>query len=226
MGAILKTGICTYCEKERKITRDHIPPKGIYPKPRPDCMTWVPACEKCNGDASKDDEYFRLVVAARGEANKNNAAKKTMQPVIRSLGKANAKGYSRRIYSSIDSRNVISRGGIFLQDQIVMDADLDRLLSVVSRTTYGLHVLDFGEKVPDDCEIESFPLNQASIDADNSVEQLVAHAAGTEPHVIDEDVFTYWKIHPDECVNMSFWVYEFYKTACFASLVRPKTVAE
>jgi len=40
-------------------TRDHIPPKAIFDKPLPGDLLTIPACLKCNGGASRDDEYFR-----------------------------------------------------------------------------------------------------------------------------------------------------------------------
>lgn len=45
-------------------TRDHIPPLGIFPKPRPDNLITVPACGNCNAKTTLDDEYFRTVVSA------------------------------------------------------------------------------------------------------------------------------------------------------------------
>jgi hypothetical protein len=45
-------------------TRDHIPPRGLFPQPRPNNLITVPACRSCNHDRSLDDEYFRDVVAA------------------------------------------------------------------------------------------------------------------------------------------------------------------
>jgi hypothetical protein len=55
---------CVYCGASGKLTKDHVPPKCLFPTPRPTDLITVSACEKCNGSFSADDEYFRIAVAA------------------------------------------------------------------------------------------------------------------------------------------------------------------
>lgn len=54
--------LCAICGKEPATTEDHLPPKGIFPKPRP-VLIKVPACFKCNNSASADDERFRVYLS-------------------------------------------------------------------------------------------------------------------------------------------------------------------
>ena len=58
-------GECVYCGREAQLTSDHIPPKNLFPKPRPSNLITVPSCKRCNRSASKDDEYLRLVLVMR-----------------------------------------------------------------------------------------------------------------------------------------------------------------
>jgi hypothetical protein len=46
-------------------TRDHIPPQGIYPKPRDNDVNLhtVPACSQCNGGDSAADEVFKAIIS-------------------------------------------------------------------------------------------------------------------------------------------------------------------
>jgi 5-methylcytosine-specific restriction endonuclease McrA len=61
-----KIGECAYCGDVGIITRDHVPPKGIFPKPRPANLITVPACSKCHSQqTSRDDEYFRNTLNVR-----------------------------------------------------------------------------------------------------------------------------------------------------------------
>jgi hypothetical protein len=55
---------CAYCGRRKSLTKDHIPPKSLFAVWPHDLIT-VPSCQACNGGAAKDDEYFRLVTAAR-----------------------------------------------------------------------------------------------------------------------------------------------------------------
>ena len=52
---------CYLCGGEAT-TRDHIPPKGLFPAPRTANLITVPACSTCNQRASLDDGYLRLVL--------------------------------------------------------------------------------------------------------------------------------------------------------------------
>ena len=61
--------ICTYCEKDAA-TADHVPPKLLFVKPRPQLVT-VPACRGCNQTASLDDEYFRAAITLEEKAGQH-----------------------------------------------------------------------------------------------------------------------------------------------------------
>ncbi len=59
-----KVGVCSICGREKELTREHIPPKGIFLKPRPQNTITVFSCKRCNHDTKLDDEYFRFWVTA------------------------------------------------------------------------------------------------------------------------------------------------------------------
>jgi hypothetical protein len=71
---------CYLCGKsadetpEGKLTREHVPPRNLFPQPRPSDLITVPCCAKCNHDAHKDDEYLRLAVS--GYYNTNQLGKR------------------------------------------------------------------------------------------------------------------------------------------------------
>jgi len=55
-------GECVYCGLERELTRDHVPPRCLFSKPRPNDLVTVPCCASCNGLFQKHDEYFRIAM--------------------------------------------------------------------------------------------------------------------------------------------------------------------
>jgi hypothetical protein len=59
---LMDVGECAYCGEQRELTRDHIPPRCLFGKPRPADLITVPSCVDCNQKASKHDEYFRIAV--------------------------------------------------------------------------------------------------------------------------------------------------------------------
>ncbi len=68
-----RLGICVYCGRNGPVTRDHIPPKNLFAT-RPSNLITVPACEKCNRAACKDDEYFRLTITSRSDIGEHPEA--------------------------------------------------------------------------------------------------------------------------------------------------------
>jgi len=215
-------GKCTYCGEVGKLTKDHVPPQNIYSKPTPDSMPWVPACAGCNGGASKDDEYFGFVMTSRGEGNANPAAESKMDKIIRSLERPQAEGYAASIFSSIRRENILTPGGVYLPNQYILNADLDRLLNVISRTTRGLHFFDIDQNIPTHLKITSYVLDQTLIQADPLMPQLLAYAANTEPKVIQPDVFSYWMVQVEGRDSQSFWIQEYFNCTSFLSLVAPE----
>jgi hypothetical protein len=51
---------CYLCGSTEDITRDHIPPAGLFPPPLPSNLITVPCCRKCNESFSMTDEVVRL----------------------------------------------------------------------------------------------------------------------------------------------------------------------
>lgn len=56
--------ICPLCGKVEYLTREHIPPKNLFLKPRPKNTITVWTCKPCNASYAPDEEYFRICVCA------------------------------------------------------------------------------------------------------------------------------------------------------------------
>ena len=52
-------------------SKDHLPPKGFFPKPSPSNLITAPCCGSCNNSFSPIDEKFRAFVAS--DENRNSA---------------------------------------------------------------------------------------------------------------------------------------------------------
>ena len=50
-------------------TVDHIPPKGLFPEPRPANLITVPCCYRCNQEHSGFDDQLRLLAASAIQRN-------------------------------------------------------------------------------------------------------------------------------------------------------------
>lgn len=76
------TDRCYLCGAMETLTRDHIPPKCLFPKPLPEKMYTVPCCYACNNGASQEDEYLR--VAASCLINAHPTGKDAFERVVES----------------------------------------------------------------------------------------------------------------------------------------------
>src|SRR5713226_1536877 len=51
---------CFLSDSLENLTRDHIPPKNLFPDPKPSNLITVSCCATCNSKFSKDDELVRI----------------------------------------------------------------------------------------------------------------------------------------------------------------------
>jgi len=76
---------CAYCGEEKKLTRDHVPPRVFFSKPCPDRMLVVPACFGCNQGYKADDEYTRIALALDVRAASHRDVIGSLSALLRSL---------------------------------------------------------------------------------------------------------------------------------------------
>lgn len=60
----LNSKSCYLCGSLKDLTKDHIPPKNLFPNPKPSDLITVPCCKKCNEEMSTIDESFRVFVSS------------------------------------------------------------------------------------------------------------------------------------------------------------------
>lgn len=91
-------GECAYCPN-RGITKDHIPPQSIFATGTQN-KPWVPACQNCNGGASKDDQYLqRLAMLWGADGSKDAVA--VEERFLSSLQREEAKGLQADVLASL-----------------------------------------------------------------------------------------------------------------------------
>ena len=55
---------CYLCNSTVNLTKDHIPPKNLFPSPKPTDLITVWCCKKCNEKFSLIDESFRVFTSS------------------------------------------------------------------------------------------------------------------------------------------------------------------
>jgi len=139
---------CIFCNSEIDITDDHIPPKNLFPKPRPSDLITVPCCGECNGSFSKDDEYFRNILVSCESVCGDVNVMKVNQKFLRSMKRPEARGLKIQMLNSLAITNSVSRGGIYLGKKPVMQIDAKRLDNTITRIAKGLFYKINGYCIP------------------------------------------------------------------------------
>lgn len=131
-----RESICVFCRKTCASTRDHVPPKGLWPKPRPQLIT-VPACRLCNEGAHKDDEFMQRLACTVGTEN-NESAFQVSQNVLRSIRKPEAEGLRKGFGKSVTPVSLITPSGLYAGMGLKLHLDGDRLRRILTKITIGL----------------------------------------------------------------------------------------
>jgi hypothetical protein len=125
-------------------------------------MWTVPACAKCNGGFSKDDDYFRTALTIT-EKVKGHAARDAILPtVMRGLNNPKA----RRHQVSLLSRSAVierwSPGGVYLGRQRAIALDGRRLDRTATRIVTALYFRTKGIRLPDNHAVRVLHVSRMS----------------------------------------------------------------
>ena len=219
-----KDNVCVYCGSTKALTDDHIPPKALFAKPRPSNLITGRSCRKCNEGASKDDEYFRLMLSMRHDTGDHPAVKRILPSIYRSLQKPTKKGFTQALFKSMGEFDIVSGGGIYLGAANAYNVDLGRLDRVAARITTGLFYHHFGKRIPLDFHVKAYSatgLENIDASAKTWVIDIFGKVTRNQPHTFGDGVFAYWVQPVQGHDTMGAWVLAFYERVPFLCLVTP-----
>ena len=154
---------CVYCWSAPGSTKDHVPPKALFPKPRPSHLITVPSCLKCNQLASKDEELF-LATLLFSDAGVTAIGRQLWNEKM-SRAYSRPQGIAKVIARMLSQAHVRTPAGIYLGRRMALDIDYDRLYRVVAKIVRGLYYYEFKEPLGKDVEITCQWLNTRSTQA-------------------------------------------------------------
>jgi len=144
---------CIYCGVRNAETRDHVPPRSFFPKPRPSDLITIPSCSKCNQDAGKDEEFF-LATFMFGPAGGTDEGKRLWNQKIRRALQKNL-GLRRRIAKNLHPVEIFSPHGLFIRKGMGIKLENKRHLRIIRMITRGLYYFEFDEPLSPDADIQS-----------------------------------------------------------------------
>lgn len=137
---------------------EHVPPKGLFPEPRPSDLITVPSCEKHNKTYSKDDEYFIWLITTASPYS-SDAIRVIHEKVIKAFKRRPA--YHRRIMSEIVDVDIVTENKLYLRTVKAFRYDERRVRRIVNKIVRGLYYYEQnGVRIfPTDYHVRKFYLN-------------------------------------------------------------------
>lgn len=216
---------CTYCGSRENLTDDHVPPKNVFPKPRPSDLVTVPACKKCNEDISEDEEYFRLKLCLSEQVGNSPDARKNREVILRSLERHEATGFKKSFLSDIRSIWLRTPAGIYLGKRLAFEVDLHRIFRVVEKSVRGLFFHETGNRLHPSYVVNihsSETLEECSAELLEELKQTIwIPLEQLSPRIIGNGAFAYSCHIPEEDPFFSVWSLTFYEKVSFLCLTGP-----
>jgi len=217
-----KNGICVYCGRQGRVTDHHIPPKNLFSEDDRTNLIKVPSCESCNNQASKDDEYFRLVLTLREDVRNHPDVKAVLPIAMRSLRRPEASIFRANFIKGLKRIHPTTPSGLILPVRGAYTLDLMRIERVLQRLTKGLFFHLKGYRLPNDYSVSIFaPFTMRNLAwetvqwfAENVLEPLGKQTG----IVVGRKVFLYKFLFTDSDPSSSIWLYLFYERVVFFAL--------
>ncbi len=215
-----RRGICVYCGRHRKLTSDHVPPRNLFPAPRPTNLITVPACTDCNTSAKLDDEYFRLMVSMREDVHGEADVQAVLPAVLRSLQNPAAIGFRAGFLRSLCDVNVVTPAGLYTGIRPGYNVNLARMDRVAARIVRGLFYHETGLRLPDGYDAAAYSSDGIRPELHAGLRTVFEPLVNTIPKSIGR-VFSYWCGFKED-PNASAWVLLFYRRVLFICMTAPK----
>ncbi len=218
---------CVYCP-EPATTRDHVPGGNLFPRPRPTNLIRVPSCEKCNGGASTDEEYFRRQLVLSEQRGSDPQAQRLIPRVFSHLMEPGREPLRRSVLQNLKRIPQYTPAGLYVGDKLGYSVDLVRLNRVPERIVRGLYYHHFKKYLPLDYSVESMEesglagANQVAIEA---AQEMVRSLGSVSPRKIGGTVFPYRYLETPEDSYTSLWLLVFYGVHFLVTSTPPEWLA-
>lgn len=204
---------CVYCGSLDDITRDHVPPKGFFPKPLPSNLITVPSCRNCNNGYGKDEELF-LATFMFTEAGVSEVGKNLWDEKLHRMYEKNS-GLKKQIARSLEKVELKTPGGIYLGNGMTIRLDRSRSENVVNKIVRGLYYFEYQKHLLPSVAVNSRFVNNESDIPIELKEIIPSFSFGTRQWV---DIFEYRHSPVIGHSEKSIWLLRFFGKAVFYSI--------
>lgn len=191
---------CAICGEREATTRDHVPPKAIFPKPRPHNLITVPACMVCNNGASDYDDLFKVYLSMHTAENSEIAKKLFIEKTASTLQRNQA--LLKKVLAESKEINIVNKNGeIETRTGVLWDSEAHD--AVIERIIRGLYYHHVGRPIPKDTELKVQWLRYVPKEIQEKIRLYTEF-------VIGESQFVYKYLIYQKDPRQSFWLFEFY----------------
>lgn len=194
--------MCVLCGVREATTSDHVPPKAIFPKPRPNDLITVPSCFDCNNTGSPYDEEFRVFLSLQLGMETPTTRRLWKDEALRTIH------HNRRLRQHLIEKSwdvsLRTPAGIYLGKRRVVTMAVRPHNSVLNRTVRGLYFHHYGEILGRRVSCKVTPLTGLSKEFSSIVDLMTFSSIGV-------DALWYRHGRAAESPRDSLWVLLFYQ---------------
>jgi len=211
---------CVFCGEIQE-DWDHIPSKNLYKGITKNINPIkIPSCKKCNNGFSKDEVYFRDLIAILLNERSISATQLFEGPIKRSIKKV--PGLAMSMFKKMALVDYYSKGGIYLGKRTtisISESDHERVFNVLDKYIKALFYYQFQKILPPDWIVKHFWLTP-------KMEEKLAHLIkALNWRIVDKNIFVYgYNFVPS--TNQSVWCLIFFNKPLFFSFVLDPATAK
>lgn len=189
----MKPSLCALCGKRSATTREHVPPRAIFSKPRPSDLITVPACFECNNDSSKTDERFKVHLGMHTWRD---------EQVLRTLDH-NA-SLRRDVSSRIKLTKVFNSRNEILGEASLCLWDSEAHSTTIEKCIKGLYFHHYGEILCSSAKIKTHFFHSLTAELMNISESWANNC------IANGDFVYKFTSASNENTHMSVWLFQFF----------------
>ena len=204
---------CAYCREEKKVTRDHVISRALFPKKYDKTNPIiVPSCRECNNGFSKDEEYFRQFLNFFSMEHSKESKDIFNTKIRRSIERRPQIGH--KAMSKMEIVDLFTESGIYLGKKTkidISDEDWIRHHTVLDKYIKGLFYHEFNRPLPVDYKIK-----HVLCDQDEFLLKVTSQVNKWNKE--NKEIFAYAYNSITDSYN-SIWVTVYYDSMVFISFV-------
>jgi len=198
----MSENLCAICGLQAATTKDHVPPKGIFSKPRPSDLITVPACHECNNHSSVLDECFLVNLGIHVSIAGGEGERLFNQQVLPAL-RHNTK-LQNKIMDELKPVDLVTPDGVVIKGAFAALWDSEAHTRVIERTIRGLHYHHYGSILGTESTVKTYYFRCLAPEVAELSKNWPSNSLG-------KDAFVYkYTAASNDTTRASLWLFQFY----------------